>query len=1332
MKKLILYLILILGIPAHVLADATKTVGASGADYTTLKAAFDAINAGTITGVIVLQIIDNTTETASAVLNASGTGSANFTSVTIYPTVTGKTISGSLATPLISLNGADNVMIDGRLNATGSTIDLTITNTSTSSTAGTSTIRFINDAKTNTVKYCTLKGSSTATTGGIIFFSTAVSGTTGNDDNIISNNNITSDAAGRPVNAVFSSGTSAKANSEITISNNNIYDFLNYGTSSYGINLGSQSTAFTISGNSFYETTSFVPTASVAYYAIRVNNGSGTGFIITDNHIGGSTSSSGGTAWTKTNAFDNIFYGIYVNLGDAVVSSIQNNTIRNFSWSNSGSAAFYAVYIATGAVNVGTSTGNTIGAATGTGSITVTAGATGCYVYGVYIASTGTVSCQNNTIGSITAANSSTNASSIIGIIKTSASGTTTINSNTIGSTSTSSSINASSASSGNTQEVIGIYNSGLGDVTISTNTIANLNNATSNTAGSVAAVYFNGSTGTNVVSRNLIHSLSASGGSTTAAIYGFQIIAGVTTYYNNIIFLGGNSSSVLYGIYETGSVDETYLYFNTIYIAGEPTSGSQNSYGLYNNEDSNVRDFRNNIFFNARSNNGASGTHYAIALAGNTLTIDYNDYYVTGTGGVLGELGGNQTSLANWQTATGQDANSLNTDPTFTSAGSTTASSYMIGVDLDGVDGTGITNDYGLNSRGSSPSMGAWERGQNKWKGATSTNFNTASNWTSGVVPDIDANIVFDDAPSNHCNLDQDRSVTDITINQSTYRLVTNGYKLTIKGSLYFTGGGQINASATNSTVDFAGTSAQSVATGEFLNNKAYNLTVNNSSALTLNADFTIDNVLTINNGKVFTIAAGKYLTVTGTTTNNGTLNLRSNASGTASLIASGGAGGSGTTNAERYMTGGSGDVWHNLSSSVSGYSISSFISNPSNNVPSKGSSPITYGMEYYDEPNGVWTYYTSSNIGSAGNFIPGKGYLTRNASSGVVTFTGALNSGSISPAITVDRFGWNSVGNPYSSSIGFNNGTTTTHFLVWNMTYETLDPSYTAAYFWNATSYTIINNASAATYIQPGQGFLVKANVSASNVLFTSAMQAHANPTFYKKSTSAGFEELILNVSNSTRSAETRILFREDMSRGLDVSYDAGMFGGDTSFTIYTRLVDDNGVNFALQCLPDHETEEMVIPVGLNVDDGGKVRFDTRITTLPNGYKAILEDRNLNIFTDLSQPGTFYEVVLEKKTLGKGRFFLHVVEGPVNIQLYNPKDIKIYAVQKELYIKGTISAGAILELYDLLGKKLSMHNLNPGELNIVNGNHLLNGIYIVKIINEGILKTDRVFIND
>jgi len=109
-------------------AQTVKTVGNTGADYATLKLAFDAINAGTISGNIELRIIASTTETAIASLAASGSGSASYTAVAVYPTASGLTIIGSapLTGAVVELVGAKNVTFDGRVNRTGTVADLTI------------------------------------------------------------------------------------------------------------------------------------------------------------------------------------------------------------------------------------------------------------------------------------------------------------------------------------------------------------------------------------------------------------------------------------------------------------------------------------------------------------------------------------------------------------------------------------------------------------------------------------------------------------------------------------------------------------------------------------------------------------------------------------------------------------------------------------------------------------------------------------------------------------------------------------------------------------------------------------------------------------------------------------------------------------------------------------------------------------------------------------------------------------------------------------------------------------------------------------------------------
>ena len=918
--------------------EVNATIGTSIAYYPTLKEAFDKINDGTHRGVITTKIKENTVETSSAILNASGTGISNYASVNIYPTKTGLSVSGNLATPLIDLNGADNVTIDGRVNATGSAIGLTINNTSTATTGGTSTIRFINGATNNIVKYCSIKGAETNTSSGVLFFSTSIT-STGNNSNTISNNSITNSTdANRPLNGVFSSGTSGLENKLNTISNNNIFNFFNRNIASNGILLVGNTSQFTITGNSFYETSAFIPTNTVAYNVIQINTTTGNNFTVSNNFIGGKSALSGGSAWTKTNARSNIFNAINIAVGTTTASSVQNNTIKNFNWSNSANGDWTAINAAGGDLNIGTVTGNTIGASTGNDAILVTGATTGLNVYGIYISSTGIINCQNNSIGSITAANAGTFASNIYGIFKSATHGIITISNNAIGSASTTNSINASSTSTNNEQVVYGVYNAGFGTITIANNVISKLNNGTTNStvgtlgliqgitcidgtvtidtntiydltianantnalnaaavcgisatgvsltktitentiynlsntastfAGSVIGLYYSGATiGVSSVSKNLIHSLSVTGASSTAAsIYGIKIASGTTTYSNNILILGGDSRSTMYGIYETGAAgNNNTIYFNTIYLGGNLISGATNkSYALFSNAATNTRNFRNNIFMNARSTIGGSNLHYAAYFntTGGTFTVDYNDYFASGTGGVLGFYGANKTSLP---IVTGADATSLAIDPVFKVAGSTQFTDYYSASGLPGVTIAGFTSDYESISRADPPKMGALESSLAFiWQGNTSTDFATASNWLNGGVPSNGVDISFAPTPANDCILDSNRTLKIIT-NTSSKKLILNGYELTITGSIAAPTVNQIDATSVSSGIIFYGETAQIVSSSVFVSSSINALTNNNSFGLTQVGNITIESSLNLTDG-TFTIGANT-LTING-----------------------------------------------------------------------------------------------------------------------------------------------------------------------------------------------------------------------------------------------------------------------------------------------------------------------------------------------------------------------------------------------------------------------------------------------------------------------------------
>ena len=429
------------------------------------------------TGSIIIEVCGDTDEgTASAIIKAGTVAPADWTTLTMQPvggaarTITGNTTAG---TPLIYMDGVDGMVIDG-LNSGGNS--LTFSNTRVSPTASTSTF-FFDGATGNTVTNSTILGSGTgASTGNIVLLGDASVTPTGNDNNIISNNNIGPAGANSPANGIFSSGTTttqATRNSGLQIINNNIYDFFtNTAVIANGV-LVSGTTDTTITGNSFYQTaTRTMSFAASGFIGISIADTSSVNNNVSNNFIGGERCLSCSAAWTQTGAVTHYVIGIRMSVGSATASSLQNNVIRNLNISTSTTSTINAgISAVTGAMNIGTTTGNTIGASTGTGSITWTAAATNRFS-GIQ-AGTGTpngIIISNNNIGSITLAGAGS--TTFYGIrMEGVATAAYTVSGNTIGSTSTANSI----TSAANTAYV-GISGTNTGfPATVSNNTIPEL-----------------------------------------------------------------------------------------------------------------------------------------------------------------------------------------------------------------------------------------------------------------------------------------------------------------------------------------------------------------------------------------------------------------------------------------------------------------------------------------------------------------------------------------------------------------------------------------------------------------------------------------------------------------------------------------------------------------------------------------------------------------------------------------------------------------------------------------------------------------------------------------
>ncbi len=704
--------------------NVNSTLGVNSSSYATLKDAFDAVNAGTHKGIIEFSIVGNTLESATASLQASGYGVASYTSINIKAAGTDTfLIEGNIqGAPLIELNGADNVNFDGQgINGNY----LILSNNSTSSLLGTSTIKFVNDAVNNIFTNCKIQGSETVNilgtnNGATIWFSTGNS--VGNDNNLISNCDIGSVGNNMPYRAIWSYGTSgvnsAIQNSSNSINNCRIYDYFSPVSISRGIEIYTGNSDWNITNNKFYQTSNRVQTTGALHNAIRIDAGgnySGNNFLISGNTIG--YSSSDGTGYYSISGSTNSFVPIDIaSIGTQSPISIQGNTITainqatNRAGASSGSSLIL-ILISSGAADIGNVSGNILG---GNNSITHTCNNIGgADIIAICGLGSGNLNISNNTIGNFSLGSNS-NAISFYGIYaNTNSSLTNTFSNNIIGlNTPNSISVNANFSSS----KIIGIYslasksivaNNIIRNLTLSAsnsgtstnasmigisiiannaqghqilaNTIHSLHNSEFTSATSVIGIHYNGSNaGTNQVNENFIHSLSVSSNNSSSEIIGINAFAGATNYVNNMIALGYNAlgNNLNYGINMSGILDfagSNNYFFNSIFVGGNIILGGTGSTYAFRSEIiNNSRIIKNNIFYNARQNNSNTSANYSIKVSGSGmnptgLSINNNDYFFGGSGSYFGQYNGFVNGLSAWKNVIGQDANSISVDPLFT-----------------------------------------------------------------------------------------------------------------------------------------------------------------------------------------------------------------------------------------------------------------------------------------------------------------------------------------------------------------------------------------------------------------------------------------------------------------------------------------------------------------------------------------------------------------------------------------------------------------------------------------------------------------------------------------
>lgn len=458
----------------------TYTVGPTGA-YTSLTNAFADLAANSLSCPVIFELqaaYVSTVETFP--LNVPFFGGSSALNVTVRPETgaTGLSISSN-ATSTLLMNGTTWITFDGRPGGIGTNRELTISNTSTTGSA----ILYQNNTQNTGMTYLNINGVNTSTTNGVVNFGNALATGGGNSNNSITFCDLFAGAS-NPVNIIYSNNTTPSTfNQNNTISNNTIRDFFSATLATNAILLNTGNNAWTISNNSFYQTAARTYTTGNIHYAINITN-TGSGYIISDNFIGGTAPLCGGGDYTMGGTIATRFVGISISATGPNTNVINFNTIRKFSLTtSSGATTTNGIWCGINALGIGsnvTIANNTIGDNTTTNNIKTNTSTAGGLTVGIHASASGVLNIVNNNIGSIQANSSSgTISSSVIAInISTNTgTGTRTIQNNLIGSLTIPNSISNAANASTTAGNMIGIDISVGGTYNILNNQIVGLVN---------------------------------------------------------------------------------------------------------------------------------------------------------------------------------------------------------------------------------------------------------------------------------------------------------------------------------------------------------------------------------------------------------------------------------------------------------------------------------------------------------------------------------------------------------------------------------------------------------------------------------------------------------------------------------------------------------------------------------------------------------------------------------------------------------------------------------------------------------------------------------------
>jgi len=510
----------------------------------------------------------------------------------------------------------------------------------------------------------------------------------------------------------------------------------------------------------------------------------------------------------------------------------------------------------------------------------------------------------------------------------------------------------------------------------------------------------------------------------------------------------------------------------------------------------------------------------------------------------------------------------------------------------------------------------------------------------------------------------------------------------------------------------------------------------------------------ITIQPGARFTVQNGAKLATTGTAG----ITVKSDATVTGSFLdqntSSGNVTFNGIQTVQRYIP--NDFTWHFLSSPVSAQVIWPEFSPEPTGIPlSFGAGPDYNWDFYYWNPNAdtetelYWINlrqdatgsYNSRNVDEPGSnagfgvappaVTIGRGYLTSykdawtTGSPETHSFTGALNTGEISRAITKGANSWNLVGNPYPSSVDWQATT--------GWTRSTLTTSGSGYDYWiyvgSAGNYGVCNSTpgeegtlGTTRYIAPMQGFFINA-ASSGTLSMDNSIRVHSIQSWLKGTGDAN-NMLRLKLTTNANSYNDEMIVK--VNPAFEDEGSQKLWSMEQEAPEIYSIKD--GVNYSIDRMPSVNETSVV---NLGVKAGVSAGYTLTVSGLESFYTAksvILEDLKTGTIQTLNDNNVYTFSASPDDQANRLKLSF---DGPYGIDdgaKANP--VTIYSYEKTIVIRSNsteILKGEVY-VYDLVGQTIKHLKVNNNLILIpMDG---ITGYYVVALLTDNGIYNGKVFL--